>query len=225
MGDAFHRTGNGSPGRADAVEGLHHPGVDLPVRVILNHPDLLADDALLLGHALLGKIRNGDEGEQDLQILGKVRRGIEVVARHGVGGKGIGLRAVFSQFLQGVAFLGIEHLVFEIVGDAGRCIQPAAIQTKTGIHTAVACGKKGVLLGIAGLGDHAHLQPVGQHLPMDGFPDTLIKRRLHCAASFPRRKYTVSKDTVFIASKIRAGVTSRTCCASTAGVSTWPVAA
>ena len=51
------------------IQGLHHPGVELPVGVVLDHADLLADDALLLGHALLGEIGDGDEGQQDLQIF------------------------------------------------------------------------------------------------------------------------------------------------------------
>ena len=79
----------------DPVEGPEHLGVDLPVGVVLNHPNLLADDALLLGHAFLGEVGDGDEGQENLQVFLKVVRGVEVVAGHGVGGKGVGFRAVF----------------------------------------------------------------------------------------------------------------------------------
>jgi hypothetical protein len=64
VGDALHRAGNGGPGGVVAVQGLHHPGVELPVGVVLDHADLLADDALLLGHALRREVGRGDEGEQ-----------------------------------------------------------------------------------------------------------------------------------------------------------------
>ena len=50
----LYRTGNGNPGGTVLIEGFHHPGVELPVGVVLDHADLLADDALLLGHALAG---------------------------------------------------------------------------------------------------------------------------------------------------------------------------
>ena len=70
--------------------------------------------------ALLREIGHGDEGEQDLQILPEVLRGVEIVPGHGVGSKSVGLSAIFRQFLEGVALLGIEHLVLQIVGDSGR---------------------------------------------------------------------------------------------------------
>ena len=225
MGDALHRAGDGGPGGALLVQGLHHPGVELPVRVVLDHADLLADDALLLGHALLGEIGDGDEGQQDLQVLLKVLRGVEVVAGHGVGGEGVGLRAVLGQLLEGVALLGVEHLVLQIVGDARRGVQPLAVQAEAGVHAAVPGGEEGVLLGMLRLGDHADLQADGQNLPVDGLADPLVKRLLHSAASFPFRKYTVSRETVFMASKIRSAVTCRTCSASSSGVSSCPVAA
>ena len=225
VGDTLHRPGDRGPGSALLVQGLHHPGIELPVGVVLDHADLLADDALLLGHALLREIGDRDEGQQDLQILLKVLRGVEVVAGHGVGGEGIGLRAVFRQLLEGVTLLGVEHLVLQVVGDARRCVQPLTVQTEAGVHPAVPGGKEGVLLGVLRLGDHADLQSVGQHLPVDGLADPLVKRLLHSAVSFPFRKYTVSRETVCMASKMRSAVTCRTCSASSSGVSSCPVAA
>ena len=170
------------------IQGLHHPGIDLPVGVVLDHADLLADDALLLGNALLGKIGDGHEGQQNLQILLKMVGGVEVVAGHGVGGEGVGLRTVLRQFLKGVALLGVEHLVLQIVGDARRGVQPLAVQLEAHVHAAVAGGEEGVLLDIAGLGHHADHQAVGQGLPEDRLAYPLVKGLSHSAASFPFRK-------------------------------------
>ena len=152
-------------------------------------------------------------------------RGVEIVARHGVGGEGVGLRAVFRQLLEGISLLGVEHLVLQIVGNARRGVQPLAVQAEAGVHAAVAGGEEGVLFCVAGLGHHTDLQTVGQRLPVDRLADALVKALFHSAASFPFRKYTVSRVTVPMASKMRSGVTSRTCWASISGVSLWPVAA
>ena len=127
VGDALHGSGDGGPGGGDLIESPEQPGVNLPVGVVLDHADFLADDALLLVHALLGEVGDGDEGQQNLQIFVKVVRGVEVVPGHGVGGEGVGLCAVFRQFLKGVALLGVEHLVFQIVGNSGGGVHPLAV--------------------------------------------------------------------------------------------------
>ena len=51
-----------------------------------NFLKIVTNKALLLGHALLGKIGDGHEGQQNLQVLLEVVRGVEIVAGHGVGG-------------------------------------------------------------------------------------------------------------------------------------------
>ena len=94
-----------------AVEGREELLVDLPVGVILHHADLLGDDAPLLVHAFLSEVGDGDKAEEDLQVLLKVLRAVEVVARQGAGGEGVGLGPVFRQVLHGAAVLGVEHLV------------------------------------------------------------------------------------------------------------------
>ena len=66
VGNALHRARDGGAGGAGPVQCLQHAGIDLPVGVVLDHADLLGDDALLLGDALLRKIGNGYEGQQDL---------------------------------------------------------------------------------------------------------------------------------------------------------------
>ena len=208
FGNALHCTGNAGAGRMAMIHGPQHPGVDLPVGVVLDHTDLLTDDALLLGNALVGEIGNGHEREQDPQILLKVLRAVEAIGGRRVGGEGVRLRAVLAQLLQGVALPGIEHLVFQIMGDARRGVQPLPVQTEPGIHTAVAGGEKGVLFGVAGLRHHADLQSVGQPFPADCLADPLIKSLFHASPSFPFRKYTVSSFTVLMARQIRSAVMS-----------------
>ena len=44
------------------VQGLHEALIHLPLRVILDHADLLADDALLLFHTFIGEIGDGHKG-------------------------------------------------------------------------------------------------------------------------------------------------------------------
>ena len=99
MGNTLHRTGNAGAGSVVLIQRSEHPGVDLPVGVVLDHADLLTDDPLLLGNALIREIRNGHEGQQDPQILLEMLGRVKVIGRHGVGGKGIRLRAVLRQFL------------------------------------------------------------------------------------------------------------------------------
>ena len=76
MGNALHCTGDAGTGGVVLVQGPQHPGVDLPVGVVLDHADLLTDDALLLGNALVGEIGNGHKGQQDPQVFLKMLRGI-----------------------------------------------------------------------------------------------------------------------------------------------------
>ena len=63
FGNALHCTGNAGAGRMAMIHGPQHPGVDLPVGVVLDHADLLTDDALLLGNTLIGEIENGQYTE------------------------------------------------------------------------------------------------------------------------------------------------------------------
>ena len=83
-GDALHGAGHGDTGGTLPVQGLQHPLIDLPLRVILDHADLLSDNALLLGHALVGEVRHRHKGQQLPQILVKMLRAVEVVGRHGI---------------------------------------------------------------------------------------------------------------------------------------------
>ena len=189
--NALHRTGDGDAGGGGVVQALEQVGVDPPVGRILHHADLLTDDAALLVHALLREVGDGDEREQDLQILLKVLRAVEVIGGRRVGGEGVRLRAVLAQLLQGVAVLGVEHLVLQIVRDASGRIVPHAVEPEAHIHAAVARGEKGVALAVEGFGHNGDGQSVRQRGPQHRFADAGIIRfvPLHCAApSFPVRK-------------------------------------
>ena len=182
VGDALHGAGHGDTGGALPVQGLQHPLIDLPLRVVLDHADLLSNDALLLGHALVGEVRHRHKGQQLPQIFVKMLRAVEVVGRHGVAGEGVRLGAVFGHLLHGVSVGGVEHLVFQIVGDACRGILPCAVLLKAQVHAAVAGG---VFPGVAGLVDHIGRQAVFQAAEGHRLVNAGI---IHPHASFPFRK-------------------------------------
>ena len=189
MADALHRPGHGDPGGTLLIQTFHQVGVDLPVRCVLHHADLLADDALLLLHALVGEIGDGDELEQDLQVLIEVLGAVEIVGGDGVAGKGVGLGAVLRQDLEGVAVLGVKHFVLQIVGDARRGVLPLAVQLKAQVHPAVAGDEKGAGLGVMGLADDPDGQAVGQGLLINPLADLRVIALGHgLVASFPVRK-------------------------------------
>ena len=225
LADALHGPGHGLADGAVTVQGLHHLAIDLPLGIVLDHADLLGDDALLLLHALVGEVGDGHEGQQNPEIVVKMLGAVEIVGSDGVAGVGVGLGPTPGQVLHGAAVGGVEHLVLQIVGDAGRGIQPLAVQPEAHIHAAVAGGEEGKFPGIAGLGHHADGQAVGQGLPDGLFPDAGVGKGFHQAPSFPCRKYTVSRVTLPAAARMRSGVTwsSRRCMVS--GSSLWPVAA
>ena len=62
--------------------------------------------------------------------------------------KAFGSAPFLARLLEGVALLGVEHLVLEIVGDPGGGIQPLAIERKAHVHAAVAGGKEARRRGV-----------------------------------------------------------------------------
>ena len=101
------------------VHGLQQQVVGLPAGLVLNHADLLSDDPLLLLHALLGEIGNGDKGQQGFQVFPELVGTLKVVPGDGSTGEGIGGSAGGGEGLQGIAPVrGVKHLVLQIVGDA-----------------------------------------------------------------------------------------------------------
>ena len=222
--NTLHTACDGGTGRAIFIQRLHQALVALPLGVILDHADLLPDDALLLLHRLFGEVGNGHEGEKDLQILIELLRGGEIVAGDGVGSEGVRLSTVGGQHLQGVALLGVEHLMLEVVGDACRGVQPLTIANlKAHVHAAVGSAEQSIRAAEILLGDDADLQAVGQRMAVDTFANAGIGHH-HTAASFPLRKNTVSRVQLAAASRIRWGVTACKAARSSSGVSSVSVA-
>ena len=112
--------------------------------------------------------------------------GVEIIGRHGVGGEGIGLRAVLCQLLEGVALLGVEHLVLQIVGDARRGMDFPAVQQKIRVDGTVIRHKIGQLPGKTGPGQHQDPQAVGQGVHVKGLAQLGVFILRHWAAPFKK---------------------------------------
>ena len=93
------------------IQGGHQVSKHLPVRVVLNHADLLADDTPLLVHALLGKPGLGDEGEENAQVFFKFLGGFKVVTGDGAGGKGVGAGPVGGQVLKALPSFLVSNIL------------------------------------------------------------------------------------------------------------------
>ena len=171
VGDGLLGAGDGHPDGVVVKQALHQAVKHLVVRIVLHHADLLADDPLLLVHALLGKPGNGHEGEENFQVVAEFLRAFKIVAGEGRAGESVGGSPVGRQILEGVAVLGIEHLVLQEVGHPRRSVPPLAIQPELHIHAAVVGGKKGVALLKLGPPVHIDVQAVGQLRVIDFLPD------------------------------------------------------
>ena len=161
------------------IQGAQQVDEHLPVGVVLDHADLLADDPTLLFHALPGEIGDGDEGEQGPKVLLKMLRGLKIVAGDGVAGEGVGGGPVGRQLLERVALSGVEHFVLQVVGHSGGGVVPGPVQPEAQVHPAVIGGKEGVLLLKFRLGKDEHIQPVVQDLVEHRLPDPLKSDLLH----------------------------------------------
>ena len=186
LGNALHRAGDGDVCGALFVQTAQQVRIDAPVGRVLGHADLLGDDAALFVDALLSKIGNRDKGEQDAQVFLKMLGAVEVIRRHGIAGEGVWLGSVLRKLLQRVAVLGVEHLVLEIVGDAGGRIVPGIAQLELHVHAAVARGEKGIGAAVAGLWHDGNAQPVFQCFSQHGFTDARIVHFMHSLFPPPR---------------------------------------
>ena len=168
------------PHRVVLIHGLHELVVHFHVRVVQAHADFLGNDALLLGHALLCKIRRGDKTQQGAQVILKAPGTLKIVARDGRSGKGIVHCPVGGHDLQHVSLLGIKHLVLQEVGHPCRSIHPVPVLVvKAQVHATVAGGKKGELLGVFRPHIHQNLQAVFQAVAMDILAQQLIFPQFH----------------------------------------------
>ena len=112
---ALHSADDAVAHGAVLIEAAHEPVVHGVAGVVFRHAYLLADDALLLEHALGGEIRRGDELEQRVEILLKAVGALEVIGGYEVRGVGVRLRAARGEDAQRVAPGHVEHLMLEEV--------------------------------------------------------------------------------------------------------------
>ncbi|MNJ57242.1 hypothetical protein D3C77_528260 [compost metagenome] len=67
--DGFHRTGNINMNRMDSIHSLNYAEIHSPIRIVLVHANLLADDPFFLLHVLIREIRMLHKINQRLQIF------------------------------------------------------------------------------------------------------------------------------------------------------------
>ena len=101
-----------------------------PIRAVIVHFDLLADDALLFGDGLCGKIRMGHHLQQHIQALLQLAGGGEQVAGAVKNRKGIGIGPCAGKLCKCVAILILEHLVLQKMSGARRQMDGPTIHHK-----------------------------------------------------------------------------------------------
>ena len=154
--NALHSPGNGHPDGMVAVHGGKQVLINLAVRAVLIHPDLLGDNPPLPLHRFLGEIGGGDKGEQQLQAGLKMLRTGEVVGRHVITGKGVGIGAQGGKLLHHVPVRHLKHLVLQVMGHPRRGIISPAHPGEFGIHGTVIGDKISALFGKPRLWHHAY---------------------------------------------------------------------
>ena len=136
--------------RAQAVEH------DLPVRLILVHPNFLPDNALLLLHGLLREIWRLHKVQKDLQRCLEIARTGKKVAGAFKRCVGIGGRARLRIAGEGVEILAFKELVLQKVRDSlrhlGKIRLVAALKTR--VDRAVLRAEQRIGGGIPLLGHH-----------------------------------------------------------------------
>ena len=184
--DAIHGSGYTVADGVMSIEHFQKIIVDRKAGVILSHADLLGDDALLLLHGLVGKVRSGDEMQQHAQVFFKALGTLEVVAGDARRGEGVGVGPVCREDIQGtVAVRQVEHLVFEIVGHARRSIELAPVHGEAAAGTAIIGGKGSIEGGKVLLRHHAHLKTVVKNGGKQRFADTGIIKLLYLHLPYP----------------------------------------
>ena len=152
------------------IQRRHQLVEDDAVRGIQIHADLLIDDALLLFHALLRKVRRGDEFQQQIQILPKMVGAAEIVGGHVVAGEGVHHGAQGGKLGGHIPPPGkLEHFMLQIVGNAGGDGILFAVQPEMGMDGAKVRHEIGNAAGKALSRDHRHGQAAGQRLAVEGF--------------------------------------------------------
>ena len=186
VGDALHSPRNAVADGVVGIEHLQQIVVNRKAGIILAHADLLGDDALLLLHGLLGKVRGGDKVQQHAQVFLKALGALKVIAGDARGGEGVGVGPVCRQNVErAVAVRQVEHLVLQIMGHARRGVELAPIDRKAAAGPAVVCGKGGVEGGKILLRHHAYLQAVVENGGIQRLADAGVIKLLYLHLRLP----------------------------------------
>ena len=189
VSDGLPGTQNRDPHRVCAVHNLHQVFKHPAFRAVGNHIDLLADDALLLFHTLVGKVRDGHEFQQQLQILLELLCSGEIIGGHIIAGKGVWIGAQGRKLSRDLAPGQIEHLVLQEMGHTVGGFHSFPVQTEPGVDRAVVRDEIGKLLLKTRFGHYRNGQPVGKGVPKDSLIQLGVILLFHSVT--PLRKYTV----------------------------------
>ena len=193
LGNALHRAGNVNFHRVSVVKRIEQVEHHAPLRVIVIHADLLADDALLLAHRLLREIRFLHEIEQDLQRLIETVCAGEQIAGAVKGRIGIGGGTRFGIALKRVPVFALKQFVLEIMRDALRHgAGLLALHAEGGVNRTVMRAEHGIGRTVVFLRIEQNPQAGGvidliivfPHPVVADFPDSCA----HTAAPFPTRQ-------------------------------------
>ena len=222
--DALHGTGDVLADGVVVVERAQKLEISGIAGAVLAHADLLTDDALLLGDALLGIVRRGNVGEQQPEIFHEVFRTREIIRRVAGAGEGVGARAERGEVRKDVASVRhIKHLVLEEMGDARGRIDPLAVHLEAAVRPAVARGEKGRVFAKARLDRDENGKPVRKNFLIQCFAEIGIFVLVHSvSASSPRRKYTASSSTPRAMAATSSAVTFSASAAISSGVASVP---
>ena len=175
LGDGIGGTGDVQLHRVLVVQRPQEVKEGAPARVVVVHPDLLADDPLLLLDRFRGEVGLGDKIQEDFHGLPEVVGAAEKIGGAVEGGVGVGRGAGFGVFGEGVPILALKHLVLQEVGDAGGHLHKVRLLLglEGGVDGAHLGGEHGVGGGKALHGAHEDGQAGGvlhpqQPLPQDG---------------------------------------------------------
>ena len=168
-------------------QALHQAVKHLVVRIVLHHADLLADDPLLLVHALLGKPGNGHEGEENFQVVAEFLRAFKIVAGEGRAGEGVGEAPLAAR-----SWRALPSSVSNILCSRKWATPPECPATGHPAGTSYPCRRswwqKGVALLKLGPPVHIDVQAVGQLRVIDFLPRCGGILCLPWAHSLPFRK-------------------------------------
>ena len=150
------------------IQAAEQAGHDPPVRAVVVHLDLLADDPLLLLDGLLGEVGLVHHAQQDIQTLVHLLGGGEQIAGFVKAGVGVGRRTGPGKLGKGVAVLALKHFMLQEMGHARGQTHPAAVHLKFQVDGAEAGAVDGVDAAVAGHGPHQNGQAVFQRQGLTG---------------------------------------------------------